>query len=193
MKPAAFDALQALRDHRGEGIIPHLRELFATDPERFSRFSVSLGDLTLDYSKNRIVTETVPLLLALAEAAGVAELRAAMFSGAPINLTENRAVLHIALRAPPDADIQVDSKNIVPEVHEVLGRFCGFADKIPRRGDPWRGGRPLHRCRKYRHWRIRPWSGDGRRRPSSLPRRRSPRPFRVQCRRGAPIRHTCVA
>jgi glucose-6-phosphate isomerase len=134
MKPAAFDALQALRDHRGDGTIPHLRQLFATDPQRFSRFSVSLGDLTLDYSKNRIVAETVPLLVGLAEAAGVADQRAEMFAGAPINVTENRAVLHVALRAPADADIQVDGKNVVPEVHEVLGRFCDFADKI-RAGD----------------------------------------------------------
>ncbi len=134
MKPAALTALENLRAHRAELGNPHLRDLFAADPDRFSRFSLSLGDLTLDYSKNRIVPETVPLLLALAEGAGVAELRDAMFAGAPINLTENRAVLHVALRAPADADIRADGKNVVPQVHAVLKAFLAFADRI-RSGD----------------------------------------------------------
>ena len=100
------------------------------DPGRFERFSLTLGDLTLDYSKNRIVAETMQLLLALAEAAEVAALRDAMFAGEPINITENRAVLHVALRAPKDADIRVDGENVVPEVHETLDRFLAFADQI---------------------------------------------------------------
>jgi glucose-6-phosphate isomerase len=134
MKPAALTALENLRAHRAELGNPHLRDLFAADPDRFARFSLSLGDLTLDYSKNRIVPETLPLLLTLAEAAGIAELRDAMFAGEPINLTENRAVLHVALRAPADADIRVDGRNVVPQVHAVLKAFLAFADRI-RSGD----------------------------------------------------------
>jgi glucose-6-phosphate isomerase len=130
MKPAAYSALESLRDHREEMGNPHLRDLFALDPDRFTRFSLSLGDLTLDFSKNRIVSTTIPLLLVLAERAGVAELREAMFSGAPINLTENRPVLHVALRAPPDADIRVEGRNVVPDVHAELDRFLAFADQI---------------------------------------------------------------
>jgi glucose-6-phosphate isomerase len=130
MKAAAFAALEELRAHRETMGNPHLRDLFAADPERFARFSLTLDDLTLDYSKNRIVAETMPLLLALAEQAGVKELAEAMVSGEPINLTEGRAVLHTALRAPPDADIRVDGENVVPEVHETLDRFLAFADDI---------------------------------------------------------------
>ncbi|MBA3518310.1 MAG: glucose-6-phosphate isomerase, partial [Rhizobiales bacterium] len=124
MKAEAFDALQELRAHREEIGNPHLRDLFAGDPERFSRFSLRLDDLTLDYSKNRIVPETLPLLLNLADAAGVAELRDAMFAGAPINLTENRPVLHVALRAPADADFRVGGENVMPLVHGALDRIC---------------------------------------------------------------------
>ena len=130
MRPQTFAALEALRAHHSELGKPHLRDLFAADPERFARFSLSLGDLTLDYSKNRIVPETMPLLVALAERAGLAELRDAMFSGEPINLTENRAVLHVALRAPRGGDIRVDGRNVLPEVHAELDRFLAFADQI---------------------------------------------------------------
>ncbi len=134
MRAEAFAVLEELRAHRAEMGNPPLRDLFAADPERFSRFSLTVGELTLDFSKNRIVPETMPLLLALAERAGVTELRDAMFSGEPINLTENRAVLHVALRAPADADIRFGGENVVPQVHETLDRFCGFADQI-RSGD----------------------------------------------------------
>lgn len=130
MKRAAVAALEKLRAHREEMGNPHLRDLFAIDPDRFSRFSVSLGDLTLDYSKNRIVIETMQLLLALAEAAEVTALRDQMFSGAPINFTEKRPVLHVALRAPPDADIRVGGENVVPDVHATLDRFLTFADEV---------------------------------------------------------------
>ena len=99
MTPLARTVLEDLRAHRAENAIPHLREAFAADPERFSRFSIDLGDLTLDYSKNRIVPETMALLVALAEAAKLPAQRDAMFSGEAINITENRAVLHTALRA----------------------------------------------------------------------------------------------
>jgi glucose-6-phosphate isomerase len=130
MKPEAAEALEALRAHRAELGNPHLRDLFAGDAERFERFSLTLDDLTFDYSKNRIVPETLPLLLALAEGADVAGLRDAMFAGKPINITENRAVLHVALRAPGDADFRVDGKNVVPEVQAVLDRFLAFADDV---------------------------------------------------------------
>ncbi len=130
MKPAAASALEALRAHREALGNPHLRDLFSVDPGRFSRFSFSLGDLTLDYSKNRVVKETMQLLLTLAERAEVTALRDAMFSGEPINLTENRAVLHVALRAPKDADIRAGGVNVVPEVHATLEKFLGFADSI---------------------------------------------------------------
>jgi glucose-6-phosphate isomerase len=134
MKPPAFAALEDLRAHRSELGTPHLRELFAADPDRFARFSLTLGDLTLDYAKNRIVPETMPLLFALAARAGLAELRDAMFSGEPINLTEDRAVLHVALRAPPVAGLRVDGRNVVPDVHAELDRFLGFAEDV-RAGD----------------------------------------------------------
>ncbi len=130
MKAAAYSALEDLRAHRSAIGNPQLRDLFAADPERFERFSVSAGDLMLDYSKNRIVPETMPLLFSLAARAGLAEMRDAMFSGAPINTTEKRPVLHVALRAPRDADIGVDGRNVIPEVHAVLDRFTRFADAI---------------------------------------------------------------
>jgi glucose-6-phosphate isomerase len=130
MKAAAYSVLQELRAHREAMGNPHLRDLFAADPDRFERFSLTLGDLTLDYSKNRIVPQTMPVLCRLAEQAGVAELRDAMFVGTPINLTEGRAVLHVALRAPPNADIRVDGENIVPGVHATLDKFLAFAEDI---------------------------------------------------------------
>jgi glucose-6-phosphate isomerase len=130
MRPEAFAALEALRAHHADLGNPHLRELFAADPERFRRFSLTVGDLTLDYSKNRIVADTLPLLAALAERAQLPELRDAMFAGEPINMTEGRAVLHVALRAPADAAILLDGVDVVPEVHQVLDRFTAFADDI---------------------------------------------------------------
>ena len=130
MKAAAYAALEELRAHRAAMGNPHLRDLFAADPDRYERFSLTLGDLTLDYSKNRIVPETMPFLFRLAECANLAELAAAMFAGTPINSTERRAVLHVALRAPPDADIRVDGENVVPQVQETLDRFLAFAEDI---------------------------------------------------------------
>jgi glucose-6-phosphate isomerase len=130
VKRAAEAALEALRAHREAMGNPHLRDLFAVDPDRFERFSVSLGDLTLDYSKNRIAIETMQLLVALAEAADVVAHRDKMFSGEPINFTEKRPVLHVALRAPRDAEIRVAGENVVPEVHAMLDRFLGFADHV---------------------------------------------------------------
>lgn len=104
-----------------------IRALFAADPARFSRFSASACGLLLDYSKTSLTQESLDALLELARAAGVEARRDAMFAGEAINHTENRAVLHTALRAPASARIMVDGKNIIPDVHATLGRFLAFA------------------------------------------------------------------
>src|SRR5213080_771741 len=130
-------AWQALEEHAEALRETHLRALFAADPERGERFSLEAEGLFLDYSKNRITDETIRLLLQLAEERGVAPRRDAMFAGEKINVTENRAVLHVALRTPKGASIEVDGENVVPQVHEVLDRMAAFADRI-RSGD-WKG------------------------------------------------------
>ncbi|MEU4130320.1 glucose-6-phosphate isomerase [Streptomyces wuyuanensis] len=133
----------ALTKHREQMADTHLRELFAADPERGSRYTLEAGDLHLDYSKHRVTDETLALLRDLAAATGVAELRDAMFRGEKINITEDRAVLHIALRAPRDAVIEVDGENVVPAVHAVLDRMSAFSERI--RSGRWTGhtGRPI--------------------------------------------------
>ena len=115
----------------------HLRKLFADDPTRGERMTVEAVGLYLDYSKNRITDETLKLLLGLAEESGLRSRIDAMFSGEKINITEDRAVLHVALRAPRGASIIVDGKNVVPDVHEVLDKMAGFANRV-RSGD-WQG------------------------------------------------------
>jgi glucose-6-phosphate isomerase len=115
----------------------HLRDLFAADPERGESLSLEAEGLYLDYSKNRITAETLRLLFELAAERGVAERRDAMFAGEKINLTENRAVLHVALRAPQGERIEVDGEDVVPQVHEVLDRMSEFSDRI--RSGAWQG------------------------------------------------------
>jgi glucose-6-phosphate isomerase len=115
----------------------HLRGLFAADPKRGRRMTVEAAGLLLDYSKNRITDETLKLLLELAKESGLRGAIAAMFRGDKINLTENRAVLHTALRAPKGATITVDGKNVVPEVHQVLDRMSQFSKRV--RGGAWKG------------------------------------------------------
>ncbi|MGX1884002.1 glucose-6-phosphate isomerase [Streptomyces sp. NPDC055287] len=127
----------ALAKHREQLGRTHLRELFAADPERGTGYTLEVGDLHLDYSKHLVTDETLGLLRELAGAAGVAELRDAMFRGEKINTTEDRAVLHTALRAPRDAVVEVDGENIVPAVHEVLDKMAAFADRI--RSGEWTG------------------------------------------------------
>ncbi|MBQ0911233.1 glucose-6-phosphate isomerase [Streptomyces sp. RM99] len=128
----------ALADHRKDALAhPDLRELFADDPGRAERYVVRVGDLRIDYSKNLITDETLALLRELAAATGVFELRDAMFRGERINITEDRAVLHTALRAPRDAVIEVDGENVVPKVHAVLDKMAGFADRV--RSGEWTG------------------------------------------------------
>jgi glucose-6-phosphate isomerase len=127
----------ALREHFKEVGELHLRDLFAQDPKRGQRLSLEAAGLYLDYSKNRLVDRTLELLLAAAEEGGVRARAEAMFEGEPINVTEHRSVLHVALRAPKSETILVDGKNVVPEVHAVLEKMAGFANQL-RQGS-WLG------------------------------------------------------
>ncbi len=133
---------KALEAHHKSGI-PHLRDLFKKDPERGKRMTAEAAGLFLDYSKNLITDETFRLLLQLATDSGLKERIEAMFSGKKINVTENRAVLHVALRAPVVASIIEDGENVVPQVHEVLDKMTSFADRI--RNGSWKGynGKPI--------------------------------------------------
>ncbi|MFC9503321.1 glucose-6-phosphate isomerase [Streptomyces sp. NPDC057002] len=128
----------ALEDHRTDTLPqPDLRELFAADPGRAERYVVRVGDLRIDYSKHLVTDETLALLQELAAATDVFGLRDAMFRGERINVTEDRAVLHTALRAPRDTVVEVDGENVVPGVHAVLDRMAGFADRV--RSGEWTG------------------------------------------------------
>ncbi|MGA5562514.1 glucose-6-phosphate isomerase [Streptomyces platensis] len=127
----------ALGKHREQLAQVHLRELFERDPARAERYTLQVGDLHLDYSKHLVTDETLGLLRELAAAAGVAELRDAMFRGAKINITEQRSVLHTALRAPGSAVVMSDGENVVPGVQHVLTRMGTFCDRV-RSGD-WKG------------------------------------------------------
>ncbi|MBA0050442.1 glucose-6-phosphate isomerase [Streptomyces sp. AJS327] len=128
---------RALVEHRAEVGHLRLRELFAQDPDRGERYTLQVGDLHIDYAKHLVTDETLGLLRELAEGTGVAALREAMFRGERINLTEHRAVLHTALRAPRGAVVEVDGENVVPGVHAVLDRMAAFADAV--RSGAWRG------------------------------------------------------
>ncbi|MEU8997265.1 glucose-6-phosphate isomerase [Streptomyces caniferus] len=127
----------ALSKHREQMAQVHLRELFERDPARAERYTLQVGDLHLDYSKHLVTDETLGLLRDLAAATGVAELRDAMFRGEKINITEQRSVLHVALRAPASESIMSDGENVVPGVHHVLTRMGTFSDRV-RSGD-WKG------------------------------------------------------
>ncbi|MGO9904687.1 MAG: glucose-6-phosphate isomerase [Solirubrobacteraceae bacterium] len=130
-------AWKALEQHYGEIEGKHLRELFAADDTRGERLVAEGAGLFLDYSKNRITDETIPLLIALAEQSGLAERIEAMFAGEHINVSEDRAVLHVALRMPKSASLIVDGVDVVKEVHEVLDRMTAFSDRV--RSGEWRG------------------------------------------------------
>src|SRR6266404_5949430 len=134
VKPPAWKALAA---HYKTISKLHLRQLFADDPKSGERLTVEAVCLFLDYSKNRVTGETLNLLLQLAEESGLRERIDAMFSGEKINITEKRAVLHVALRAPKDESIFVDGKNVVPEVHAVLDRMADFSNRV--RSGEWKG------------------------------------------------------
>jgi glucose-6-phosphate isomerase len=139
----ARPAWKALADHYGEIRDRHLRELFAEDPDRGARLVTEGAGLFLDYSKNRITDETLELLERLAEEQGVAERRDAMFRGEHINVSEDRAVLHVALRMPRDRSLVVDGEDVVKQVHEVLDRMSAFSERV--RSEEWRGhtGKPI--------------------------------------------------
>jgi glucose-6-phosphate isomerase len=130
-------AWRALETHHAQMRDVHLRQLFADDSQRAEHFSVETLGLYFDYSKHRINRETIRLLLQLAEECGLRERTEAMFRGEHINVTENRAVLHVALRAPRDATILVDGHNVVPDVHAVLDRMADFSTRI--RSGVWTG------------------------------------------------------
>src|SRR5215469_3703292 len=121
---------KALEEHYQYIRDQHLRTLFAEDPHRGERFALEAVGIYLDYSKNRVTDETMRLLLELAESAGLRERIAAMFNGEKINVTERRAVLHVALRAPKDQSILVDGEDVVPEVHAVLDKMAVFSKRI---------------------------------------------------------------
>jgi len=136
-------AFDALTKHHSELVGRHLRELFDEDPGRGDRLCAEAAGLYLDYSKNRITDETLGLLLQLAEQSGLEQHRDAMFAGERINVSENRSVLHVALRMPKGTSLVVDGTDVVAQVHEVLDRMAGFATRI--RSGEWKGhtGRPI--------------------------------------------------
>ncbi len=130
-------AWKALTAHHRKAKGLHLRELFANDPKRGERLTVEAAGLFLDFSKNRVTDQTIALLLQLAKESGLRARINAMFRGEKVNVTENRAVLHAALRAPRSASIRVDGKNVVPEVHAVLDKMAAFTDRV--RSGAWKG------------------------------------------------------
>jgi glucose-6-phosphate isomerase len=134
----------ALTNHYEKVKDLHLRELFADDPDRGRRMIVQAADLYLDYSKHRVTAETLELLIALVEAVDLPGRIEAMFRGEHINVSENRAVLHTALRLPRDAHLVVDGQDVVRDVHEVLDRMGDFTDQV--RSEEWTGhtGKPIH-------------------------------------------------
>ncbi|MGH3406976.1 MAG: glucose-6-phosphate isomerase [Streptosporangiaceae bacterium] len=136
-------AWKALGQHYAEISGVHLRELFADDPGRGERLTAEAAGLYLDYSKNRVTDQTMRLLVQLAEESGMAERRDAMFRGERVNVSENRSVLHVALRMPKGTSLVVDGVDVVAQVHEVLDRMTGFAQRI--RSGEWKGytGKPI--------------------------------------------------
>ncbi len=134
---AEREAWKALAAHHQSVRELHLRKLFADDPKRGERMTAEAAGLYLDYSKNRITDETLKLLVQLADESGLRERIDAMFRGEKINVTENRAVLHVALRAPRGASIVVDGENVVPQVHAVLDKMADFSNRV--RSGAWKG------------------------------------------------------
>ncbi len=128
--PARLPAWQALREHAGEIRKRHLRELFREDPDRFARLSLSFEDMLVDLSRHLVTARTIELLLELARQAAIEEWRERMFRGEPINFTENRPVLHVALRNRSDRPITVDGKDVMPEVRRVLARMRSFVEGV---------------------------------------------------------------
>ena len=140
---ASLPEWQAVAAHASLAGARHLRDLFREDPGRAGRYAVEACGLLADFSKQRLLPDTLPLLVRLAEACDLPGRTAAMFAGEPINVTEHRAVLHVALRAPRGATLRFAGHDVVPEVHAVLDRMAAFADAV--RGGAWKGhsGRPI--------------------------------------------------
>ena len=134
---------KALEQHHAEIGGRHLRELFAEDPGRGERLTAEAAGLYLDYSKNRVTDETLRLLIALAGESELEQRRDMMFAGAPINTSEGRSVLHVALRMPKGSSLIVDGTDVVAQVHEVLDRMADFAGRV--RSGQWQGftGKPI--------------------------------------------------
>src|SRR6266404_1950723 len=130
-------AWKALANHFNKARTLHLRDLFAADPKRGERMSLEALGLYLDYSKNRITDETLKLLFQLADESDLRARIEAVFNGEKLNITENRAVLHVALRAPKGATITVDGENVVPKVHVVLDKMAELSDRV--RSGAWKG------------------------------------------------------
>src|ERR1043165_257467 len=126
-----------LHDHQSKISSQHMHDWFMNDPRRFEKFSLQFKDILVDFSKNRITEETLNLLLQLAEECNVKEWTEKMFTGEKINITENRAVLHVALRNRDNHPIYVDGKDVMPEVNAVLERMKSFSEKI--RSGEWKG------------------------------------------------------
>ena len=136
-------AWRALEDHHATIASAHLRELFDDDPDRGTRLTCEAEGLYLDYSKNRVTDETMALLMDVARTAGLAQRRERMFRGEHINVSEDRAVLHVALRMPQGSSLVVDGVDVVKQVHDVLERMADFSDRV--RSGQWKGhtGRPI--------------------------------------------------
>ena len=135
--PDQFPAWKALKEHQPEAAELHMRDLFAQDPQRFERFSLRFGEILFDYSKNRITDKTMSLLFELAKQAGLKEKIEAMFSGDKINTTEERAVLHTALRNRSNEAVFVDGQDVMPQVKRVLERMRSFTEAV--RSGEWKG------------------------------------------------------
>ena len=146
-RPAETQAWQELKTHYEQVKGAHLRQLFADDSTRAESFTAEGAGLHLDYSKNRITAETIRLLLQLARERGLEARRDAMFRGEKINLTEKRAVLHVALRTPKGSSIQVDGHDVVLDVHTVLDKMSDFAKRV-RSGHPQGFVHPAGRPRR---------------------------------------------
>jgi len=141
--PTELPAWQSLRDHQAALAPLHLRDLFRSDPHRFDRFCAEGGGLFLDFSKHRLVDDTLNLLSVLADQAGLAVRRDAMFSGAPINLTEGRAVLHTALRNRSSTPVLVDGVDVMPGIRDVLARMRAFSDGVRSGSIAGHTGQPI--------------------------------------------------
>ena len=152
-------AWKSLEVHSQDLKRTHLRDLFAADAQRGKRMILEAAGIFLDYSKNRITEQTIELLVQLAEESGLRERIKAMFRGDKINVTEKRAVLHLALRAPKGESIMLDGEDVVPQVHAVLDKMAQFSDRV-RSGDMdgpyWQADSQCHQC-----WHRRVRSGTG--------------------------------